>query len=226
MLDQLDSPRGALLVWTDIPTADELAFNEWYNRRHVPDRIHRVPGFIMGARYIGQEGVHPKYLAYYETSSPEVLSSQAYLNLQRDRDPETNEILLKFCNTIRVVGRVSLHSGESPAAFLSVLPITPAKGCETALRTRLQSKLLPQLLKSESVTKCVLIERDNTTLQASSKVHVRKTDRTLDWVLMFESSNELTARHSIITAHLGLINELQTKACTLSVFRLLSYLSN
>lgn len=53
---------GLLGVWTDIPPVLESAFNAWYNREHMPERILGVRGFVRGRRYIASEG-GPRYLA-------------------------------------------------------------------------------------------------------------------------------------------------------------------
>ncbi len=60
-------------VGTSVPDGgDEAAFNEWYNKTHVPE-VLCMPGMKSGTRYeilVPEEG-YPKFLAMYEVDGEE-----------------------------------------------------------------------------------------------------------------------------------------------------------
>jgi len=71
--------KGLLLVMIDIDPEHEEEFNHWYWNEHFPERM-ACKGFLTGKRYLAREG-GPRYLAMYELESPEVLSSEEYLEI-------------------------------------------------------------------------------------------------------------------------------------------------
>jgi hypothetical protein len=72
---------GLLMVWVDIDSENEAAFNSWYDAEHVP-RLLAVPGFLSAGRYVATRG-GPKYLALYELEDHNVLKSAAFLDTVR-----------------------------------------------------------------------------------------------------------------------------------------------
>jgi hypothetical protein len=78
---------GLLMVWADVPAAQEPEFNRWYNEEHLAERM-AIPGFLNGARYEAVKG-GPKHLAVYELESPGVLQSEAYKKVSANPTPWT-----------------------------------------------------------------------------------------------------------------------------------------
>lgn len=81
---------GLLMVWVDVPAAQEPEFNRWYNEEHVAERM-AVPGFLNAARYEAVKG-GPKHLAVYELESAAVLDSPAYKKVQAHPTPWTQRV--------------------------------------------------------------------------------------------------------------------------------------
>jgi hypothetical protein len=75
--------KGYLLVMMQAPPAFEDEFNAWYDTEHIPERV-AVPGFETGIRYVCLTG-SPRFLAIYDTQSPEVLASPEYLRVSFDK---------------------------------------------------------------------------------------------------------------------------------------------
>jgi len=82
--------RGILAVQTDAKPGHEDAFNEWYDRAHVPE-IMATEGFVVGRRFRtvslqpdGTSSGWSKYLAVYEIVSPDLVASYQAL-LERFR---------------------------------------------------------------------------------------------------------------------------------------------
>jgi len=71
--------KGFLLVTMQPPPAFEEEFNAWYDTEHLPERL-AVPGFETALRFVCVSG-HPRYLAMYDLTDPQVLDSPEYLKV-------------------------------------------------------------------------------------------------------------------------------------------------
>ena len=69
--------QGLLVIWNDIEAGHEAEFREWHTREHMPERL-AIPGFLHGRRLFSPTAT-PRWLTLYETASPDVLRSPAYL---------------------------------------------------------------------------------------------------------------------------------------------------
>lgn len=180
------SQKAVLLTWTDIPEADEDAFNEWYNREHVRDRVRAVPGFISGRRFIATSG-SPKYLALYETDSAAVLRSEAYLALITNPDERSRHFIMRFRSPIRTLAHVSVAVGEAEGGMLGVRPLTPATSDPQKVRAVLANDIMPAMLRMPGIVAVRLIERIPPDEALSTARHVRQGDRSLKWALLAEA---------------------------------------
>lgn len=97
------SPSTHFCLWADIAPELEPAFNEWYNREHVPDRVLGVLGFIQARRFVAVEG-KPRYVALYEVTGPDVFDNAAYVAMRRNPDPNSSKFIPNFRNVIRFIG--------------------------------------------------------------------------------------------------------------------------
>jgi len=101
---------GILAIWNDCSAGREADFEKWYQHEHLAERL-AVPGFRIGRRYEAVSGA-PRYFAFYQTDSPEVLSSAAYLKRLDDPTPMTRRMMSEvFRNMIRTVCRQTLRLG-------------------------------------------------------------------------------------------------------------------
>ncbi len=80
---QQEIGTGLLIVQMDVEPEWEEEFNRWYNEEHLPDLL-KVPGFFGARRFVAEEG-QPKYLAFYEVESSDVLLSEPYTQLRTNR---------------------------------------------------------------------------------------------------------------------------------------------
>jgi hypothetical protein len=69
--------RGILAIWNDRRAEADSEYEAWYRGEHLPERLS-IPGFRTGRRYRVIEG-EPEYFTFYETTTPEVLFSEAYV---------------------------------------------------------------------------------------------------------------------------------------------------
>src|SRR3989441_2330960 len=70
------SKHALYLVRMDIAHDHEAAFNEVYDREHVPN-LRAVPRVRRASRYRQPSPTEPRYLAAYEMDGPEVVDSAA-----------------------------------------------------------------------------------------------------------------------------------------------------
>jgi len=72
-------PRTILVAALDVdPSIEDVEFNRWYNDEHVAERM-RCPGFISATRFRSVSS--PMYLAVYDLSSDQALSTPEYQSL-------------------------------------------------------------------------------------------------------------------------------------------------
>ena len=125
-----------LFTATDVDPADEAALNDWYDNRHVPQRV-AVPGFLNARRWEALEG-GPKYLALYDLAGLDVLQTAEYKALSQP--PMRTEVDIEraktFKNPVRVVMQQIAQAGSAmaPAADavkgLLMVSLQPEAGYE------------------------------------------------------------------------------------------------
>lgn len=71
-----DRPPMLHIVMVDIPPEHEDAFNDWYERVHIP-QILACPGWRSATRRLVDEG-GPKYAALYEIDGPQVYDTPEF----------------------------------------------------------------------------------------------------------------------------------------------------
>ena len=116
---------GILAIWNDCLPEAEAGYEHWYMNQHFPERLG-VPGFRIGRRYEAVSA-EPRYFTFYDTESPEVLWSKAYVERLANPTPETAEIMKSFRNMSRTVCRRvtqigQVVAGHAVVARLSTLP--------------------------------------------------------------------------------------------------------
>jgi hypothetical protein len=114
-----------LVIAHDLAPGGDAAFQRWYQGEHLAERLG-VPGFHNARRYLALEG-GPRYLAFYETDSPEVLTSAAYRARLESPTPLTREIMPFFRNTHRTVMRCEHRSVRGLGALLDLVVLDPTR---------------------------------------------------------------------------------------------------
>lgn len=92
--------RGLLLVMIEVDPEYEEEFNRWYDEEHLPERL-RCKGFLSARRFVAVEG-SPKYLAFYDLESPEVLNDEAYKRIEPP-SAWTKKVSTHFLSSLRNV---------------------------------------------------------------------------------------------------------------------------
>ena len=96
--------KGLLHVQMNVDVNWEERFSKWYAEEHLYD-LMSVPGFLSVRRFVlgadaswGDASVEgrQKYLAAYELESPEVVTTDAYLNLHKTPSPLTQTVMGRY----------------------------------------------------------------------------------------------------------------------------------
>lgn len=124
---------GILALWKDCAPGKEDLFEHWYRTEHLAERV-AVPGFRRGRRYEAIEAKR-RYFTYYETDSPEVLVSEAYLRRVDNPTPLTREIMSGVMQSMsRTICRQDWRIGE-PRGACALTAALKATGAAAAARS-------------------------------------------------------------------------------------------
>ena len=127
--------RGILAIWNDRREGTEREYEAWYRGEHLPERLS-IPGFRAAWRYRALEG-EPEYFTFYETLTPEVLFSEAYVARVENPTELTRRIMSGiFTNSTRALLTCTARWGTLRGAFaVSVrYDAQPGSGLESCLR--------------------------------------------------------------------------------------------
>lgn len=117
---------GVLAIWNSVAPGEDALYERWFQSEHLAERLG-VPGFRRGRRYRAL-GPGPGYFVYYETDTPEILTSPAYLARVNTPTPLTRRVMAEvFRDMSRTVCRVAYRTGQFRGAFAATLrlPETP-----------------------------------------------------------------------------------------------------
>jgi hypothetical protein len=93
---------GILAIWNDCRPGHEAEFEAWFQGEHLLERL-AVPGFLFGRRHQAITGAS-SYFNFYLTQSPDVLTSEPYLERLDNPTSMTRKIMSKiFINANRTV---------------------------------------------------------------------------------------------------------------------------
>jgi len=213
--------KAALFVWKNYTGDDEDAFNEWYIREHVPERVG-IPGFLRGRRYEAVSGSR-KYAAFYETLDAKVLVSDTYMHFTVKPDANTRHFIGRFSDGVRCVMNIVASAGAGSGAAASFLAFNVAAGREAELKDWAVGTLLPGLAQAQGVVGAHLLATDRDILDTSQRVHLRPDDTVFDWVLMVEATRpgELDAVRDTLLAPAALTEHGVAREEAYGVMRLL-----
>lgn len=170
-----------LLIAHDFPRDDDVAFNEWYVREHMPERV-ALPGFNRGRRYHAI-GPGRRYLAFYETDA-EALSSEPYLKLVRGFDLRSRQFVPRFESASRTISLVRSSVGIGEGGIIEVIGLTPSdadwwRGNSDAFAKNLVAR--------NGIVGAHIIEADSEILGHSQRGHLRQGDLVLPWTVLVEA---------------------------------------
>ena len=206
--------ESALLLWNDYLGSDEQAFHEWYNRRHIPERVPGLPGFLRARRFEALSG-GPKYIALYDLASAAALQTPRYRKLLDNLDPETRHFLPKFGSASKTTLSVVSRAGYGEGSVLSAL----AFEAEASLLSQdACARRVAWLAEREGIVAAHLLRLDPTAMAAAKPM--RPDDLALPWVLLVEGMSEQSVEELQTEHDLGLPRG-AAKAMRSGLFRLI-----
>ena len=112
--------HGFMAIWSDVSLSDSAFYHDWLLKEHFQERVG-VPGFISARVFRRQAGQDFQFFIIYETESPEVLASAAYVARLNNPTPMTQKVMPKLKNFVRGAGRVVQSSGVCGGGAAKVL---------------------------------------------------------------------------------------------------------
>jgi hypothetical protein len=182
------TPRGILAIWNDRRAGTETEYEAWYRGEHLPERLS-IPGFRATWRYRAVEG-EPEYFTFYETATPDVLFSDAYIKRVESPTELTRRIMSGiFTNATRALLTQAVRWGMLRGAFaVSVrFDSKPDMSLEPRLRTVASRD---DALSTELWT----VTRPSAPATLSAEQQLRGPDKKVAAAALVETTNEDEAR--------------------------------
>lgn len=185
---------GILAIWNDCAPGREADFEHWFQSEHLAERLG-VPGFRRGRRHEAVSGA-PGYFVFYETDSPAVMTSPAYLERVNDPTPLTVKVMAQvFRNMSRTVCSVMERRGVLRGAYA-----VAARFAEVQDRRDL-SAALAQFAQGDAVACGAVWTASDAQTPLSEEEKLRGGDRKIRHCLLIETLRESDARR--VAARIG-----------------------
>lgn len=204
--------KAVLAVWNDVDPARERAFNDWYLRQHLAERVG-APGFLRGRRYRAVEG-SPRYFAFYETRDEAVLRAPEYTGLLDQPTEWTREIMPSFRNTQRSIMLPTASAGAGMGGAVTAVHFQPEPRQEAEARARIAGEVLGRLAAMPEIVAAHLWEpAANAVASANAEISLRGVpDEPVHWVIAIEATEAdalIPTRATIRAAHLPCAREIR-----------------
>jgi hypothetical protein len=151
------SGQGMLITMMDVDAAEELDFNDWYDKEHLAERVG-IEGFTEARRYIAVDA-RPKYLNLYTTRTFDILSSPQYQKALQNQTARSLHHIERFRNGGRAIVRITSSQGQGRGSALFFAAIRPTGADVAALRSRLM-EALGKLVSQNEIISAHLVESD------------------------------------------------------------------
>ncbi|AMN41657.1 DUF4286 family protein [Rhodoplanes sp. Z2-YC6860] len=172
--------ESALLLWNDYRGSDEAAFHEWYNRRHIPERVPGLPGFLRARRFAALSG-GPKFIALYDLASAAALTTLPYRALLDNLDSESRHFVPQFGNASKTILSVVARADYGEGAVLAAIGFD-------APHMSTSGEAIARLVQRDGIVAAHLLRLD-----AAAKTSAKPTrpdDLALPFVLLVEATSE------------------------------------
>ena len=172
--------QGLLAAFSN-PSEDEDDFNAWYDQEHVPLRL-ATPGFRSARRYKAATDEGPRYAALYDVDSPDVLQSEAYLKLNRERSAREAEIMARIPFMDRRVLELVIDGAEwtDDAPYQLIVCMTPPPGGEDDFVAWYREEHIRMLLEVPGWKRCRVFRQVEGNGPAFMAVHELETPAVFD----------------------------------------------
>ncbi len=178
---------GILAIWNDAAPGRDADFNKWFQGEHLEERL-AVPGFLYGRRHHAISGASG-YFNFYLVESPDVLTSQPYLERLNNPTPMTKMIMSEvFKNMNRTLCRRTLRRGAMRGAYAVTVRFNDAPN-EAAL-----AALLDELLADTNIASGeIWLAADPAGQPVAEEERLRGGDKKIKGALMVDTLRQADA---------------------------------
>jgi hypothetical protein len=178
--------HGFMAIWSDIEPGDFDFYHRWLLTEHFPERVG-VPGFISARVFRRPIGPDFQFFIIYETQSPEILASPAYVARLNDPTSMTQKVMPKLKNFVRGAGRVVQSSGVCGGGTAKVMRFEQPHSLLSDEDAR--SALFKKISEMDRVLAIRLFEVDTaaTTIQTEEKKIRTSKEEIYSQLLMIEA---------------------------------------
>src|SRR6476660_1201153 len=180
--------HGFMAIWSDVSPSDFDFYHRWLLKEHFPERVS-IPGFTSARVFRRQAGPDFQFFIIYETESPEVLASPAYVARLNNPTPMTQKVMPKLKNFVRGAGRVVQSSGVCGGGVAKVLRFAEHHSLLSDANAR--SALFDRLNEMDRVLAVRLFEVDTaaTTIQTEEKKIRTSKEEIYSQLLVIEAAD-------------------------------------
>jgi hypothetical protein len=177
---------GFMAIWSDVAPVDVVAYHDWLLKEHFQERLS-VPGFLATRVFRRPVGDNLQFFILYETETPEILASPAYMARLNNPSEKSRQIMPRLKNFVRGAGRVVQSRGMCGGGAVRVLRFeTPqARLSDTAAR----QALFQTITDMDRVLAVRLFEVDTgaTTIQTAEKKMRTSAEQIYSQLLVIEA---------------------------------------
>ena len=179
---------GVLAIFNDCRAGREAEFEAWFQGEHLLERL-AVPGFLFGRRHQAISG-SSGYFNFYLVESPDVLTSNHYLERLDNPTPMTRKVMSEiFINMNRTVCRRTLRRGAFHGAFVVTVRFLNDAPDAATLAT-----LVEDLVQNSAVAACEIWDAvDPAGQPVSMEEKLRGGDKKIKACLMVDTLRQADA---------------------------------
>jgi len=179
---------GILAIFNDCRAGREAEFDAWFQGEHLQERL-AVPGFLFGRRHQAISG-SAGYFNFYLVESPDVLTSNHYLERLDNPTPLTRKVMSEiFINMNRTVCRRTLRRGAFHGAFVVTVRFLNDAPDAATLAT-----LVEDLVQNSAVAACEIWDAvDPAGQPVSMEEKLRGGDKKIKACLMVDTLRQTDA---------------------------------
>ncbi|HSJ41828.1 MAG TPA: hypothetical protein VK955_12345 [Xanthobacteraceae bacterium] len=179
---------GVLAIFNDCRAGREAEFEAWFQGEHLLERL-AVPGFLFGRRHQALSG-SSGYFNFYLVESPDVLTSNHYLERLDNPTPLTRKVMSEiFINMNRTVCRRTLRRGAFHGAFVVTVRFLNDAPDAATLAT-----LVEDLVQNSAVAACEIWDAvDPAGQPVSMEEKLRGGDKKIKACLMVDTLRQADA---------------------------------
>ncbi len=179
---------GFMAIWSDVVSADLDFYQDWLLKEHFPERVS-IPGFISARVFSREIGAGRQFFIIYETASPQVLASPAYVARLNDPTEKSRSVMPRLKNFVRGAGRVIESRGVCGGGAVRVIRFADRRPQLNEGIT--QENLFKSIGELDRVLAVRLFEVDKaaTAIQTHEKKIRTSKEETFDQLLVVEAGD-------------------------------------